>query len=150
MVFSTIMIVIGFLAVQIFCTRFCENVVLPSGVPMTMEMVTSLDLWCMCASVIIINLGLILWSFQLDINNPSLREYVSNGDVTSVKTVGQSIKIGLIMTVIFMAVAVFFLLDGGSSIITWSKIIGICVVFLGLRFYFFRNYLKYVFPRIEY
>ena len=150
MVFSTLMIVIGFAVVQIFCTKFCNSVVLPSGIPMKMEMIAPLDLWCMCACVVIINLGLILWSFQLDINNPSLREYASNGDATSVKTVAQSIKIGLIFTVIFMVITVFFLIDGGSNFGTWAKIILVCLAFLGIRFYFFRNYLKYIFPRIEY
>jgi hypothetical protein len=117
---------------------------------MQMEMISPLDLWMMCGCVLIINLGLILWSFQLDIKNPSLREYASSGDSTSVKNVSLSIKIGLFVTVIFTAIAVFFLIDGGSSFITWSKIMLFSLIFLGLRFYFFRNYLKYIFPRIEY
>lgn len=149
-VFSSFMIILSFLVVQIFCTRFCNSVVLPSGIPMQMEMISPLDLWMMCGCVLIINLGLILWSFQLDIKNPSLREYASSGDSTSVKNVSLSIKIGLFVTVIFTAIAVFFLIDGGSSFITWSKIMLFSLIFLGLRFYFFRNYLKYIFPRIEY
>lgn len=149
-VFSSIMIIVSFLIVQIFCTRFCNNVVLPSGIPMKMQMISTLDLWFMCACVLIVNLGLILWSFQLDIKNPSLREYAASGDSTSVKNVSLSIKIGLFVTIIFTVIAVFFLIDGGSSILTWSKIMLFSLIFLGFRFYFFRNYLKYIFPRIEY
>lgn len=149
-VFSSFMIILSFLVVQIFCTRFCNNVTLPSGIPMKMEMISALDLWAMCACVLIINLGLILWSFQLDIKNPSLREFASSGDSTSIQNVSLSIKIGLFVTFIFTFIAVFFLIDGGSSILTWSKIMLFSLIFLGLRFYFFRNYLKYIFPRIEY
>ena len=149
-VFSSVMIIISFLIIQIFGAKFCREVTLPNGDPFAMEMISHLDLWCMCACVIIINFGLILWSFQLDINNPSLREYASNGDATAVKNVSQSIKIGLIVTLLFTGLAVFFLIDGGSSVITWVKLLGLAFAFLVARFYFFRNYLKYVFPRIEY
>jgi hypothetical protein len=50
-------------------------------------MIPAKDLWLTCLCVVIINVGLILWSFQLDIKNPSLREYASSGDSTSVKNV---------------------------------------------------------------
>lgn len=150
MVFSSIMIIISFAIVQILCTRFCNNVVLPSGIPMKMDMISSLDLWMMCVCVIIVNLGLILWSFQLDIKRPSLREFASSGDTSNSRNISLSIRIGLIVTVIFTAIVIFFLIDGGSSILTWMKIMLFSLIFLGFRYYFCRNYLKYVFPSIEY
>lgn len=150
MIFSTAMIVISFVVVQIFCTRFCDRPDIPEYMKNVIVMIPAKDLWLTCLCVVIINVGLILWSFQLDINNPNLREYASNGDSSNNKNISQSIKIGLIVTLIFTVLLVLFLWGEGNGMFTWAKIIGICVAFLALRFYFFRNYLKYVFPRIEY
>ena len=131
--FSTIMIILSFVIVTIFCERLTDI-----G-----------TIWLLCAGVVIINAALILWSFELDIKNPSLREYASNNDASAIKNVSTSIKIGLLLSFIYTVVVVLALYFA-HGIIANIIIIAIPLLFLGLRFFFFWNYLKYVFPKIEY
>lgn len=133
-IFSSIMIVISFIIVILFCKRI-EN---------------SNLLWFMMIAVLLLNAGLIFWSFQIDIMNPHLREFASNGDVSSIKNTAESIKVGLIVSVIFAGLSMIFLMGKDSEFWQWFKIIGLTVVFLAARTYLFRSYLKNVFPDIEY
>jgi hypothetical protein len=133
LLFSTIMIIICFLIVTIFCDRLTDYV----------------ETWILCGGVIIVNAALILWSFELDIKNPSLREYASNNDATSIKNVSTSIKIGLLLSFLYTAVVVLVLYLS-PGLIANIVIIAVPLFFLGIRFFFFWNYLKYVFPKIEY
>ena len=131
--FSTIMIIISFVVVTIFCDRL-----------------TNLGtVWCLCGGTVIINAALILWSFELDIKNPSLREYASSNDATAIKNVSTSIRIGLMASFAYAAIVVIGLYVWGGLIANLI-ILGFPILLLGFRFFFFWNYLKYVFPKIEY
>ena len=133
LVFSTIMIIISFIVVTVFCDRLTDYA----------------TIWVLCGGVILVNAALILWSFELDIKNPSLREYASNNDATTIENVSKSIKIGLLLSFLYTIVvvlALYFVPGVVANII----IIAIPLFFLGFRFFFFWNYLKYVFPKIEY
>ena len=134
LIYSSIMIVISFLVLVLFCKRV-EN--------------TSF-LWLIMIAVLLINAGLIFWSFQIDIMSPKLREFASNGDISSVNNAAESIKVGLIVTVVFSALAIIFLMDGNDLVWQWFRIIGVAFVFLLARTYLFVSYLKNVFPDIEY
>lgn len=134
LVFSSVLLIISFVIITIFCNRL-ENI---------------LAIWLMLFAVLFINAGLIMWSFQIDIMNPKLREYASNNDSSSVNNASESIKIGLISTVAFTVLAVLFLMDGDNQIWNWVRILGLAIAFFAVRFYLFRSYLKNVFPDIEY
>ena len=133
LLFSTIMIIISFVTVTIFCKRLTDLS----------------TVWILCGGVVLVNAALILWSFELDIKNPSLREYASNNDATSIANVSTSIKIGLLLSFLYTVVVVVALYFA-PGIIARLVIIGVPLLFLGIRFFFFWNYLKYVFPKIEY
>lgn len=134
LIYSSIMIVVSFLVLVLFCKRI-EN---------------SSFLWLIMIAVLLINAGLIFWSFQIDIMSPKLREFASNGDVSSVNNAAESIKVGLIVTVVFSVLAIIFLMDGNDLVWQWFRIIGVAFVFLLARTYLFVSYLKNVFPDIEY
>ena len=134
LVFSSIMIVVSFLAVIVFCSRI-DN---------------SLNFIFMMLAVLFVNAGLILWSFQIDIMNPKLREYASHNDSNFVNNAAESIKIGFITTILFTGVAILFLIDASTFFWQWAKILGVAIAFFIARFYIFRSYLKNVFPDIEY
>jgi hypothetical protein len=134
LLFSSIMIIISFLAVIIFCKRI-DN---------------PLNFILMMVAVLFVNAGLILWSFQIDIMNPKLREYASHNDSNFVNNAAESIKIGFISTILFTGIAVLFLISTSSFFWQWTKILGVAFAFFIARFYLFRSYLKNVFPDIEY
>lgn len=134
LMFSSIMIILSFVVIAVFCDRI-ENMT---------------TLWLMLVTVLIINVGLVFWSFQIDIMNPNLREYASNGDSSSIKNESLSIMIGLIVSVAFVALSLIILMDGDNISWNWFRIIGISLIFLIARTYLFVSYLKNVFPDIEY
>ena len=133
-IFSSIMIVISFLVVILFCDRIENNNLL----------------WFMMIAVILLNAGLIFWSFQIDIMHPHLREYASSGDTSSINNAAESIKVGCIVSLIFTALSLIFLMDGDNLLWQWGRIIGLTLIFLIARTYLFNSYLKNVFPDIEY
>ena len=134
LVFSSIMIVISFIIVILFCKRIENTNVL----------------WMLLIATLLINAGLIFWSFQIDIMHPHLREYASSNDESSFNNAAESIKVGLIVSVLFTVIALLFLMGGDVSVGQWFRIIGISAAFLAARTYIFVCYLKYVFPTIEY
>ena len=134
LVFSSIMIVISFIIVILFCKRIENTNVL----------------WMLLIATLLINAGLIFWSFQIDIMHPHLREYASSNDESSFNNAAESIKVGLIVSVLFTVIALLFLMGGDVSVVQWFRIIGISAAFLAARTYIFVCYLKYVFPTIEY
>lgn len=106
-------------------------------------------LWLVFAYVIIIECGLLLWSIQLDIVNPKLREFANAQNKAEIKNSSSSILIGLLFSVIFSAVLiiVFFLkLPIGISAII---LISVALIFLGLRFYFLIEYRNAFFEDIQ-
>ena len=134
LVFSSIMIIISFACIILFCNRLDNHI----------------SYWLIMIAVLFINAGLILWSFQIDIMNPKLREFASHNDTNFVNNAAESIKIGLITTVIFTALAFILLWAESSAFWQWFKILGLSVAFFAVRFYIFRSYLKNVFPDIEF
>ena len=133
-IFSSIMIVVSFLVVILFCDRI-EN---------------SNLLWIMMVAVLLINAGLIFWSFQIDIMHPHLREYASNNDESSFNNAAESIKVGLIVSLIFSVLSLLFIINNNNMYLLWFEIVGVALVFLIARTYLFNSYLKNIFPDIEF
>ena len=133
-IFSSIMIVVSFLVVILFCDRI-EN---------------SNLLWIMMVAVLLINAGLIFWSFQIDIMHPHLREYASNNDESSFNNAAESIKVGLIVSLIFSVLSLVFIMNNTNIYLLWFEIVGVALIFLIARTYLFNSYLKNIFPDIEF
>ncbi|MGI6782001.1 MAG: hypothetical protein ACOX56_04175 [Acholeplasmataceae bacterium] len=134
LIFSSLMIIIGFAVLTIFATRI-ENV----GY-----------YWLLLIAILLVNAGLIFWSLQIDIMNPKLREYAASGDSSSINNASRSILIGFVMTILFTALVVIILFAKGDPVWKWVKIIGIALAFMLARMYLFNSYLKNIFPEIEF
>lgn len=146
LIYSSVMIIISYLVVIIFCPMFDTGV---HGIPWPW-LLDNTWLLLMMITVLLVNAGLVLWSFQIDIMNPKLREYATSGDTSSMNNAGKSILIGLIVSVIYTVLVLLLLLDTDNMIANWSVIIALCVAFFGARLYLFISHLKYIFPNIEY
>ena len=146
LIYSSVMIIISYLVVIIFCPMFDTGA---HGIPWPW-LLDNTWLLLMMITVLLVNAGLVLWSFQIDIMNPKLREYATSGDTSSMNNAGKSILIGLIVSVIYTVLVLLLLLDTDNMIANWSVIIALCVAFFGARLYLFISHLKYIFPNIEY
>ena len=95
-----------------------------------------------------VNVGHILWSLELDIKNPQLREFASTGHFQNNKNVSASIVFGLVTALLFGALsAVLYFFMG-----VWSQMItlALALIFVAVRFYLFNLNMKCLFERIEF
>lgn len=147
LVCSTIMIVVSY-AIAIFILP--EFTIVTNGV-VHPWVINKSWLWLTMVAVLLINAGMVFWSFQIDIMNPKLREYASSGDSSGMNNASKSIMIGLIISFFFtLIVAAFLLANSKSMTFNWTIILGISLAFFLVRLYMFMSYLKNVFPYIEY
>lgn len=108
------------------------------------------SLYVMMGASILINIGLVFWSFQIDMLNPSLSEYASTGALAHQKNASQSIKIGFGWTLLLSFVFILFFFDKQTPInFIYLKIIGLSFTFFAVRFFLFSKYLKAYFKKIE-
>jgi ABC-2 type transport system permease protein len=106
------------------------------------------DILMLAIFTILVNIGHMLWSMQLDILNPKLSEYATSGSLTAHENVKRSLTIGIILALIFTIAAIiaFIIIDE----LGWVFMLALSAVFLVYRFISFNSYLKAYFIDIEY
>ena len=150
LIFSTFMIALGYVLVILILPLF-SNTIYNTETEMLWEwQIENNMLWWMMLASILVNAAMILWSLQIDIMNPKLREYASSGDTSGMNNASKSILIGVIVAVVFTAIVAITLVVLGNVDLTWIIIISVAALFLLARLYLFISHLKYVFPYIEY
>ena len=107
------------------------------------------QLWIVYVFVVLIDVGLILWSIQLDILNPHMKEYATTQNRGDVKNFSTSIMIGIIVSVIFSAVMVLLFVISFNMVVNAIILIALGLVFVGGRIYLLINYLNAYFHEIE-
>lgn len=109
---------------------------------------TALDLVLMAFFMLIVSLGHIFWSFQLDITNPKINDYAVKGDnVIDNVNVAKSIAIGFGIATVMGLLSMFLLLE--STVGGWIKIMLIGIAFLAARLYLYNSNLKVYFDDIQ-
>ena len=97
--------------------------------------------------LIMLNGAHIMWSLQLDIVSPKLRDYAETGRVDNAN-ISFSMTLGLIITLLMSVLTLFLMIDDLST--AWIKLIGIVIAFFALRLYFLIINVKAYFKRIEF
>ncbi len=105
-------------------------------------------IWETCAIMILINWSHIIWSFQLDLLNPKLRDYAETGKVDGNTNANKSVMLGLFMALIVGFVTILLLHE--SIEVGWYKLVFVAIAFLILRLFLFVKNLRVFFKRIEY
>ena len=106
-------------------------------------------LWIVYAFILIIDFGLILWSIQLDIMNPKLKEYANSQNRSEIKNFASSITIGCIVAVIFSAILIVVYLFNFTNFLLCLILLGLALAFSGIRLYFLINYMNAYFNEIQ-
>ncbi|MCF7932290.1 MAG: hypothetical protein K9K93_03895 [Acholeplasmataceae bacterium] len=114
---------------------------------MVMPFFSAADTWRLFLFVILVNSGHILWSFQIDVMHPKIREYASTGSLSGNKNISASVRIGFVIALLFSAFSAlsFVYLEE----IAWLLMISAAVLFLVFRFFLFRSFLNAYFRDIE-
>ena len=107
------------------------------------------QLWLVFIFVVLIDIGLILWSIQLDILNPSMKEYATTQNRGDIKNFSTSIVIGIVASVIFSAVMIVLFWVSKSLLLNAAILVGLGLIFVGGRIYLLINYLNAYFHEIE-
>jgi len=106
-------------------------------------------LWLVYMFVVLIDFGLILWSIQLDILNPKLREYENSRDRSSVNNFSSSITIGCIVSALMSALLIIVLIINLSYSTIALILAGVGIIFAISRLYFLINYMNAYFNDIQ-
>ena len=106
-------------------------------------------LWTVYIAVLLVDLGLILWSIQLDILNPHMKEYATTQNRGDIKNFSTSIIIGVIASVIFSALMIVLFWVSQNLLLNAIILIGLGLMFVGGRIYLLINYLNVYFHEIE-
>jgi hypothetical protein len=106
-------------------------------------------LWLVYIFVLLVDLGLMLWSIQLDIVNPNLQEFANNQNKSEIKNFSKSITIGCIASIIFSIMLIILYLLTISIVMLTTILIIVAVLFIGLRLYFLINYMNAYFDDIQ-
>jgi len=153
LVFSTIMIIASYVIIILVCNRLDNGNSIAEMLAYGNKWyeIDKVKLLLMMVAVIFMNVGLIFWSFQIDMLNPALSEYASTGGGSGhLKNYSSSLMSGFIWSVLFAILSVVFLLDNANPFWSWGRIMGLATVFLGCRFFLFRSNLKAYFKEIEF
>lgn len=118
------------------------------GTRYTLPKFADLDIWLTFATVILVNSGHILWSFQIDLLSPKLSDYASTGSLSNNPNVSQSIIIGIVLSLLFGGVAALLLIDDYTT--GWIRIILLAAAFFLSRLFLFGKHVKYYFSDIEF
>lgn len=98
----------------------------------------------------ICNIVHILWSLQLDIKNPLMREYASTGGAKDNKNLSKGLLNGLLIAIIAGALTLILKYVLHGSILASVLVLVLLLVFAGVRFYLFKLNLECLFQDIEY
>ena len=109
----------------------------------------AVDLILMALLLIVLSSAHILWSFQLDINNPRILDYAQKGNsVVDNVNVGKAILIGFVVATIAGVLALLLLMDT-TKVSGWIRLFAIAIAFFAARFYLLRRNIKVYFNDIQ-
>ena len=129
----------------------CVNLVALALTFIMFTLITTLtptELVLMAVLLLFTTMGHILWSFQLDINNPRILDYATKGNnVVDNVNIGKAIVIGFLVATLFGGLSFILLLDAYVS--GWVRILGIGAAFFAARVYLLRRNIKVYFNEIQ-
>lgn len=115
----------------------------------TKSRVDMFQLWIVYIFIVIIEFGLILWSIQLDILHPKLKEYANSQNRSDVKNFSSSILIGLVVSLILSIIMIVIFLMNLPVWIILVLLLALALIFVGIRLYLLINYIYAFFNDIE-
>lgn len=99
-------------------------------------------------TVLAIDMSHVLWSFEFDLLNPQVKEYIATGTNQDMKNANSSMALGVGLAFIFtLLLALLLFMETASS--AWLKFLLIVAAFLAARIYLFVTKLSLYFDDIE-
>lgn len=108
---------------------------------------SALNLVLMGVLIMLVSMGQIFWSFQLDITNPKINDYIVKGAVVDNPNVAKAIAIGFGIATVVGVITLLLLID--DYVTGWIRILAIVAAFFVARAYLYNSYLKVYFNDIQ-
>jgi len=106
------------------------------------------ELGLMTLLIVLFSMGHIFWSFELDVRNPKIADYITQGDaVVDNPNVAKAIVTGFVTATLVGVVTLLLLID--NYVTGWVRIMIIAAAFLAARLYLYRSNLKSYFNDIQ-
>lgn len=106
------------------------------------------ELVLMTLLIVLFSIGHIFWSFELDIRNPKIADYITQGDaVVDNPNVAKAIVMGFVTATLVGVITLLLLIDNYTT--GWVRILIIAAAFLAARIYLYRSNLKSYFDEIQ-
>ena len=99
--------------------------------------------------VLVVDIALLFWSIQLDIVSPKLREFANSQNRAELKNSSTSVLIGMVVSVIFAAILIIINFTNFSTGIAALILLGLALVFVGIRLFFLKQYRDAYFEEIQ-
>lgn len=110
--------------------------------------ISDTNLACMFFSMLFLTLGHVLWSCQLDVNNPKFAEYAAKGGaVTDNGNIGRAMFYGFLMSTLTGILSLIIMMDNFTT--SWARILIIAVLFFVARFYLYWSNLRVYYYDME-
>ncbi len=106
-------------------------------------------LWLVYIVVLLVSFGVMMWSIQLDIEKPKLKEYANSEKRSDVSNFNTSIGIGLGVGIEFSIIMNIVFLMGIPLLFQALILIGLALIFCLVRLYFLIGFSKAYFKDIE-
>ena len=107
----------------------------------------AIDLILMGILIMLVSMGQIFWSFQLDITNPKINDYVVKGAVVDNPNVAKAITISFVIATLTGVITLLLLVD--HYVTGWIRIFAIAIGFFAARVYLYNSNLKVYFNDIQ-
>lgn len=114
------------------------------------EHIVQVNLWIVYVFVLLVDIGLILWSIQLDILNPNMKEYANSQNRGDIKNFSTSILIGVVVSTLFSVMLILMYAVSTDILLNAIVLVAAALLFDGGRIYLLINYMNAYFHDIEY
>ncbi|MCK7484881.1 MAG: hypothetical protein MZU97_04535 [Bacillus subtilis] len=145
LMFSTMIIFLSFLLfnyglpqLSIVINSVLNNLGVP-GTRYSLPQFSDLDIWLTFLTVILVNSGHILWSFQIDLLAPKLSDYASTGSLSNNSNISKSIVIGIVKLSLQVRAPARPLMLIEDYTTGWIRIVLLAIVFFLARLYLLRT-----------
>lgn len=106
------------------------------------------ELALMTLLIVLFSMGHIFWSFELDIRNPKIADYITQGDaVVDNPNVAKAVVVGFVTATLVGVLTLLLLID--NYVTGWVRVLLIAAAFMAARIYLYRSNLKSYFNEIQ-
>jgi hypothetical protein len=143
----TVTSIVNMIAVVVSISLICIPFRFDNGLAMRTSL-SVIELIMMTLLILLFSMAHIFWSFELDVRNPKIADYITQGDaVVDNPNVARAVVFGFVTATLVGVATMLLLIDNYKT--GWARILIIAAAFLAARVYLYRSNIKSYFNEIQ-